>query len=199
VLAAARENVPLPTIIELLLLLVLFEIIREAGVHTPSGIGSAVTIGGTLVVPARRHILWAPSLIVLIGQAAAQHGIAPILDTLSHEPWFRPTIAVLITHGDVRALLGKRQSGPETSVSRSLKLLEESTHFDESTAWAPRLFDVVRMDAEQGRSILIPALSTTNLAYPQGRRRTPSRTAQSSSTTASSAGWPATRCAWCCG
>ncbi len=115
-----------------------------------------------------RHILWAPSLIVLIGQAAAQHGIGAILDTLTHEPWFRPTIAVMIVHGTVRALLDTRQSGPETSVSRSLKLLEQTTHFDESAAWAPRLFDVYRIDADQGRSLLLPAFRLTGDAYPKG-------------------------------
>ncbi len=67
VLAASRENVPLPTIVELLLILVLFEIIREAGVRTPSGIGSAVTIGGTLVVgqaAVRAGIVSSPIIIV---------------------------------------------------------------------------------------------------------------------------------------
>lgn len=68
----------------------------------------------------------------------------------------------------MRALLNKRQSGPETSVSRSLKLLEQTTHFDESAAWAPRLFDIYRIDADQGRSLLVPAVSLTGEAYPKG-------------------------------
>ncbi|WP_261991185.1 spore germination protein [Paenibacillus polymyxa] len=58
-LASQRENVPFPTFIEILLLEVTFEIIREAGVRMPSPIGQTVSIIGGLV----------------IGQAAVQAGI----------------------------------------------------------------------------------------------------------------------------
>jgi len=70
VLASSRENVPLPTIVELLLMMGLFEVIREAGVRVPQGIGSAVTIGGTLVVgqaAVRAGIVSAPIIIVVSG------------------------------------------------------------------------------------------------------------------------------------
>lgn len=66
-LAASRENVPLPSLGELLLLLAIFEIIREAGARVPSGIGSAVTIGGTLVVgnaAVRAGIISSPVIII---------------------------------------------------------------------------------------------------------------------------------------
>ncbi len=66
-IAASRENVPLPALGEVLLLLGLFEIIREAGVRVPSGIGSALTIGGTLVVgqaAVRAGIVSAPVIII---------------------------------------------------------------------------------------------------------------------------------------
>lgn len=49
-IAASRENVPLPAVGEVLVIMLLFEIIREASARVPSGIGSALTIGGTLVV-----------------------------------------------------------------------------------------------------------------------------------------------------
>ncbi len=45
-LASQRENVPFPTFIEILLLEVTFEIIREAGVRMPSPIGQTVSIIG---------------------------------------------------------------------------------------------------------------------------------------------------------
>lgn len=66
-LAASRENVPLPSIAELLLLLLMFEVIREAGARVPQGIGSALTIGGTLVVgeaAVRAGIISSPIIIV---------------------------------------------------------------------------------------------------------------------------------------
>lgn len=66
-LAAARNHVPLPSLGEVLVLLGLFEIIREAGARVPNGIGSALTIGGTLVVgeaAVRAGIISAPIIIV---------------------------------------------------------------------------------------------------------------------------------------
>jgi hypothetical protein len=57
--AAAREGVPFPTVIETLLMEVMFEGLREAGIRLPKPVGSAVSIVGALV----------------IGQAAVQAGI----------------------------------------------------------------------------------------------------------------------------
>ncbi|MGZ7442729.1 spore germination protein [Paenibacillus sp. TH7-28] len=58
-IAAAREGVPFPTVIETLLMELMFEGLREAGIRLPKPIGSAVSIVGALV----------------IGQAAVQAGI----------------------------------------------------------------------------------------------------------------------------
>jgi spore germination protein KA len=49
-IAAAREGVPFPTILELLIMLFVFEIIIEAGRRLPSPMGQAVSIVGTLVL-----------------------------------------------------------------------------------------------------------------------------------------------------
>ncbi|MED4207177.1 spore germination protein [Neobacillus mesonae] len=57
--AAAREGVPFPAIIEALIMEVVFEGLREAGIRLPKAVGSAVSIVGALV----------------IGQAAVQAGI----------------------------------------------------------------------------------------------------------------------------
>nr|WP_286161283.1 spore germination protein [Clostridium sp. KNHs214] len=46
----AREGVPLPTVIESLVMLVTFEIIREAGTRLPKHVGGAVSIVGALVL-----------------------------------------------------------------------------------------------------------------------------------------------------
>lgn len=69
-IAASRENVPLPAFGEVLLIMGLFEIIREAGVRVPAGIGNALTIGGTLVVgeaAVRAGLVSTP--VIIIGSA----------------------------------------------------------------------------------------------------------------------------------
>lgn len=61
---ASRQNVPFPVILEILLLEISFELIREAGLRVPSPIGPTIGIVGALV----------------LGQAAVSAGIvSPIL------------------------------------------------------------------------------------------------------------------------
>lgn len=49
-IAAAREKVPLPMFLELLLMEIAFEIIREASIRTPSPMGQTLGIVGTLIL-----------------------------------------------------------------------------------------------------------------------------------------------------
>ncbi|MGE4274374.1 MAG: spore germination protein [Desulfitobacterium sp.] len=49
-IASAQEGTPFPTMVEALLMLILFEILREAGVRLPRPVGSAVSIVGALVI-----------------------------------------------------------------------------------------------------------------------------------------------------
>ncbi|OIJ15282.1 hypothetical protein BKP35_05395 [Anaerobacillus arseniciselenatis] len=58
-MAASREPIPFPAVIEALLMEIMFEILREAGIRLPKQIGAAVSIVGALV----------------IGQAAVEAGI----------------------------------------------------------------------------------------------------------------------------
>lgn len=58
-LAAQREGVPFPAIVEAFMMEVTFEILREAGVRMPRAVGSAISIVGALV----------------LGQAAVEAGI----------------------------------------------------------------------------------------------------------------------------
>lgn len=58
-MAASRESVPFPALVEALLMEVTFEALREAGVRLPKQVGAAVSIVGALV----------------IGQAAVQAGL----------------------------------------------------------------------------------------------------------------------------
>ena len=57
--AAGRENIPFPALIEALMMEISFELMRESGIRMPKQIGSAVSILGSLV----------------IGQAAVEAGI----------------------------------------------------------------------------------------------------------------------------
>ncbi len=68
-IAAARESIPFPAVVEALLMEVAFEALREAGIRLPRTIGQAVSILGALVV----------------GQAAVQAGIvsAPMVIVVS--------------------------------------------------------------------------------------------------------------------
>ncbi|MCM3571174.1 spore germination protein [Neobacillus mesonae] len=57
--AASRENVPFPSIVEAFLMEIAFEGLREAGIRTPKAVGQAIGILGAII----------------IGQAAVQAGI----------------------------------------------------------------------------------------------------------------------------
>ena len=48
--AAARQGVPMPTLLETVLLLLVFEILKEAGTRTPGAIGQTMSIVGGLVL-----------------------------------------------------------------------------------------------------------------------------------------------------
>ncbi|WP_312643646.1 spore germination protein [Hydrogenoanaerobacterium sp.] len=49
-IARARQSVPLPTFIECLVMLLVFEFIRETGIRMPSNIGQALSVVGALVI-----------------------------------------------------------------------------------------------------------------------------------------------------
>ena len=64
----ARQNVPLPTALECLFLLVFFDFLREAGVRTPGYVGQAVGFVGGIVLgqaAVEAHLIAAPVLIVV--------------------------------------------------------------------------------------------------------------------------------------
>ena len=65
---AAREGVPFPTPLEALMMLFIFEVIREAGIRMPSAIGQAVSIVGALVLgeaAVTARVISAPIVIVI--------------------------------------------------------------------------------------------------------------------------------------
>ncbi len=67
-IATARLSVPFPTIVEAILMLTIFEILREAGARIPNSIGQAVSIVGALVLgqaAVDARIVSAPMVIVV--------------------------------------------------------------------------------------------------------------------------------------
>ncbi|MBM7650938.1 spore germination protein [Neobacillus cucumis] len=75
--AAAREGVPFPGVIEALLMEFMFEALREAGIRLPKPVGSAVSIVGALVIgqaAVQAGIISAPMVIVVATTGIASFG-----------------------------------------------------------------------------------------------------------------------------
>ena len=71
-IAAARESVPFPTFIEILLMEISFELIREAGLRVPTPLGSTIGIVGALILgeAAVSATLVSPVLIIIVAITA---------------------------------------------------------------------------------------------------------------------------------
>lgn len=71
-IAAGREGIPFPPVMEAFLMELAFELLREAGLRVPSQIGQAVSIVGVLVIgdAAVRAGLVSPLMIVVVGMTA---------------------------------------------------------------------------------------------------------------------------------
>lgn len=69
---SARENVPFPVIVEILLLEISFELIREAVLRVPSAIGSTIGIVGALVIgdAAVSASIVSPTLLIIVAITA---------------------------------------------------------------------------------------------------------------------------------
>ncbi|SFJ33071.1 spore germination protein KA [Paenibacillus sp. UNC496MF] len=73
-IAMLREKSPFPTVIEVLLMELMFEGLREAGIRLPSQIGPLVTVAGALVIgeaAVRAGIISAPIVIVVAAAGIA--------------------------------------------------------------------------------------------------------------------------------
>lgn len=76
---AAREGVPFPTVLELIVLVIMFEVLIEAGTRAPSGIGQALSIVGVLVLGTAAvdaRLVSAPTIII-VGAAAIMELMLP--------------------------------------------------------------------------------------------------------------------------
>jgi spore germination protein KA len=67
-IAMARQGVPLPTVLEAIVMLIVFEILRETGARMPSSIAQALSIVGALVIgqaAVEAKLVSAPMIIVV--------------------------------------------------------------------------------------------------------------------------------------
>lgn len=71
-IAAAREGIPFPAVVEALAMEITFEILREAGVRLPKTVGQAVSIVGGLVIgdAAIRAGLVSPAMVIVVAATA---------------------------------------------------------------------------------------------------------------------------------
>jgi len=71
-IASAREGVPFPVVFEMLVMLLLFEVLSEAGLHMPKSSGQAVSIVGALVVgeASIKANLVSPAAVIIVAISA---------------------------------------------------------------------------------------------------------------------------------
>ncbi|MCD7032917.1 spore germination protein [Metabacillus sp. GX 13764] len=78
-LAAQREGIPFPAFVEALLMEMIFEILREAGIRMPRAIGSAVSIVGAIVIgeSAVAAGLVSPAIVIVVSLTAIASFVSP--------------------------------------------------------------------------------------------------------------------------
>lgn len=89
--AAQRDGVPFPTIIEALLMLVTFEILKETDLRIPQVLGSALSIVGALVLgqAAVEAGIVSPIMVIVISITAISGLIIPYLEFTHAIRWWR--------------------------------------------------------------------------------------------------------------
>lgn len=78
-LAAQREGIPFPAFVEALLMEIIFEILREAGVRMPRAVGQAISIVGALVLGtvATEAGLISPAMLIVVASTGISSFIFP--------------------------------------------------------------------------------------------------------------------------
>jgi len=83
-IAASRQNVPFPGIVEVVAMGLVFEILREGGVRLPRPVGQAISIVGAIVLgdaAVSASLVSAPMIIVVGITAVAGFVISPLYNT----------------------------------------------------------------------------------------------------------------------
>ncbi|NLL99134.1 MAG: spore germination protein, partial [Tepidanaerobacter sp.] len=85
-LAAAREGTPFPAFVEAMMMGIIYEILKEAGIRLPRPVGQAVSIVGALVIgesAVSAGLIGAPMVIVVSLTAISSYVVASISDTIT--------------------------------------------------------------------------------------------------------------------
>ena len=79
-ITATREGVPFPVVAEVLIMEVLFEILREAGIRLPAAVGPAISIVGSMVVGEAdiRAGMVSPAVVIVIALTAIANFSTPV-------------------------------------------------------------------------------------------------------------------------
>jgi spore germination protein KA len=78
-LAAQREGVPFPPMVEAVLMELVFEVLREAGVRMPSAVGNTISIVGALVIgdAAVQAGIVSPAMVIVVSFTAISNFVIP--------------------------------------------------------------------------------------------------------------------------
>jgi len=82
-LTVAREAVPFPLALEIIIMIIMFEVVREAGVRLPKQVGTAISIVGPLIlgdVAVASSLVGAPTVIIVSISYIAAFVLTPIAD-----------------------------------------------------------------------------------------------------------------------
>lgn len=85
IMTEARQRVPFPLVMEVTLMVAVFEIVREAGVRMPKPIGQAVSIVGALIlgqVSVSAGLVGAPTIIIVALSVITTFLITPISEVI---------------------------------------------------------------------------------------------------------------------
>lgn len=107
-IVAAKQDVPFSTVFEVLILLLAFEVIQEAGLRLPGPIGTTVSILGGLVVgnaAVEAHIV-SPAVLIVVAVAGVAGYTQPSQDFGNALRLWRFLLAVLASIGGLFALSG---------------------------------------------------------------------------------------------
>ncbi|MDR1598924.1 MAG: spore germination protein [Oscillospiraceae bacterium] len=90
-MAATAEGLPFPSLVESALMLVIFEVLKEAGIRLPRPVGQAISIVGALVMgqaAIQAGLVGAPVVIIVAMTAVASFAVPMLANSISLMRWF---------------------------------------------------------------------------------------------------------------
>jgi len=104
---AAAEGLPFPAAVEMALMLVIFEILKEAGIRLPKPVGQAVSIVGALVMgqaAIQAGLVGAPVVIVVALTGVASFAVPMLSNAMTLLRWYTLVLAAVM--GGYGVMLG---------------------------------------------------------------------------------------------